>query len=63
MGLDNAIVALNSSGEEIWRFTAAHDALVGNDFLINRQEKEIIFTAQDRKLYVIDLKQIWFKNK
>ena len=63
MGVDNAIVALNTNGEEIWRFTAAHDALIGNDFIINEKEKEIIFTAQDGKLYVLDLKQIWSQRQ
>jgi outer membrane protein assembly factor BamB len=58
LGVDNAVVALNTKGEEIWRFTAAHDALIGNDLLIYEQEKELLFTAQDRKLYVLDIKSI-----
>jgi outer membrane protein assembly factor BamB len=58
IGVDNAIVGINDGGEEIWRFTAAHDAFIGNGLLINEKRNELLFTARDRKLYCVDIAKV-----
>jgi hypothetical protein len=55
VGVDNAILFVNEQGKEIKRFTAANDAMIGSGLLLNEKENEVLFTAMDRKLYVIDL--------
>lgn len=59
VGVDNAVVAINERGEEIWRFTAAHDAFIGNGLLIDKENKELYFTARDRKLYCVNIARLF----
>jgi outer membrane protein assembly factor BamB len=55
VGVDNAVVGINDKEEEIWRFTAAHDGLIGNGLLVDEKTNELFFTARDRKLYCLDI--------
>ena len=57
-GVDNRVVAVNGKGREIWHFTATSDGSIGTQLVLNPESDELVFTAMDRKLYVIDTKEI-----
>ena len=58
VGVDNAVVAVDKNGQEKWRFTATSEGKIGGELAIDGNAGELIFTAYDRKLYVVSLKDL-----
>lgn len=56
LGVDNSVVALELNGRERARFTATSDGLIGAGLVV--EDGRVIFTAMDRKTYVVTLREI-----
>ncbi len=58
IGAGNSIVITSLDGEIKGRYTGTQDGLIGTGLLYDDRLQELIYTALDRKLYVLDIRQL-----